>query len=203
MLNPQEKAEGWISLFDGETLNGWGTTGNAEGWKVADGCIHCTVQGGKYLYTEEQFDNFTLAIDFKTAPKTNSGIFLRWADLNDAVQTGIEIQILDTYGRHPAGTHDCGAVYDALAPTRNTCKPAGEWNHTVITCDENIITVELNDEKIVEMDLDQWSTPGMNPDGTQNKFRNALKDMPRNGHIGLQDHGGEIWFRDIRLKRLS
>jgi hypothetical protein len=202
MLTGPEKAEGWISLFDGKTLNGWGTTGDWKGWKVDDGAILCTVQGGQYLYTREQFGNFILALDFKTDPKTNSGIFLRWGELSDPVQTGIEIQILDTYGKTPAGKHDCGAIYDLVAPTRNACKPAGEWNHTVITCNRNIISVELNGEKVAEMDVDRWTTPGMNPDGTKNKFKNAIRDFPRRGHIGLQDHGGRIWFRNIKLKRL-
>ena len=90
MLSESEKTEGWISLFDGTTLNGWEVTGESEGWAVDDGNILCTLQGGKYLYTLEQFDDFILAIDFKITPKTNSGIFVRWGDLNDAVHTGIE-----------------------------------------------------------------------------------------------------------------
>ena len=72
----------------------------------------------------------------------------------------------------------------------------------MISCNENLITVELNGEKIAEMDVDQWTTPGMNPDGTKNKFKYAWKDMPRKGHIGLQDHGGKVWFRNIKLKPL-
>ena len=129
MLTEKEKAEGWISLFDGETLNGWGATGKDEGWVIDDGSILCTVQGGKYLYTEGHYDNFILSLEYKTEPKVNSGIFIRWADLEDAVQSGLEIQILDTHGKEPTTNHDCGALYDALGPTRNTCKPAGEWNH--------------------------------------------------------------------------
>ena len=202
MLTQREKEEGWISLFDGKTLNGWGATGDPKGWTVDDGCILCTVQGGQYLYTKEQFADFVLAIDFRTEPKVNSGIFLRWGDLKDAVHTGIEIQILDTHGKTPTTTHDCGAIYDLVAPTRNTCKPAGEWNHAVITCNKSMLSVELNGEKIAEMDVDRWTTAGLNPDGTKNKFRYALKDFPRRGHIGLQDHGGRIWFRNIKLKQL-
>lgn len=72
----------------------------------------------------------------------------------------------------------------------------------MITCNENLIAVELNGEKIAEMDVDQWATAGMNPDGTKNKYKYAWKDMPRKGHIGLQDHGGKIWFRNIKLKLL-
>jgi hypothetical protein len=65
-----------------------------------------------------------------------------------------------------------------------------------------MITVEHNGEKITDMDMDQWSEPSINPDGTKNKFKYAWKDMPHKGHIGLQDHGGKIWFRHIKLKSL-
>jgi hypothetical protein len=202
MLSKEEKTEGWVSLFDGETLDGWGVTGNPEGWGVEDGCIVCEVKGGRYIYTLDQYDDFVLCIDFKTEAGVNSGVFFRWADLKDPVQTGIEMQILDTYGREPARKNDCGAIYDVMAPTRNTCKPAGEWNTAVIACDRNLITVELNDEKIIDMDLDLWTEPGKNPDGTPNKFRQAYKNMTHKGHIGLQDHGGKAWFRNIKLKPL-
>jgi hypothetical protein len=202
MLTEKEKAEGWISLFDGKTLTGWAATGSDEGWTVDDGAILCTVKGGGYLYTLEQYENFVLSVDFKIDAGVNSGIFFRWSDLSDAVHTGIEIQILDTYGRENPGKHDCGAIYELVAPSKQTCKPAGEWNTNVSACNDNLITVELNGEKIAEMDVDQWTTPGMNPDGTKNKFKYAWKDMPRKGHIGLQDHGGKVWFRNIKLKLL-
>jgi len=195
-------SEEWISLFDCETLNGWGATGSMDGWTVDDGAILCTVQGGQYLYTEDQFDNFVLEIDYKIEPDCNSGIFLRWGDLNDPVQTGIEIQVLDTYAKEPPNCHDCGAIYDLVAPTKQTMKPAGEWNNHVITCDDSILSVELNGESIVEMDVDQWTESGKNPDGTPNKFSTPLKDFPRKGHIGLQDHGGKAWYRNVRVKRL-
>lgn len=203
MLSEKEKAEGWISLFDGKTLEGWGITGNPEGWGAGDGCIICEVKGGGYVYTIDQYDNFVLSIDFKTEENVNSGVFFRWTDLKDPVQTGIEMQILDTYGREPTRKGDCGAVYDVLAPTKNTCKPAGEWNTAVITCDRNKIIIELNDETIIDMDLNLWTEPGMNPDGTKNKFKQAYKNMVNKGHIGLQDHGGKAWFRNIKLKPLK
>jgi hypothetical protein len=202
MLTAKEKSEGWISLFDGETLTGWAATGKDEGWTVDDGAILCTVKGGGYLYTLEQYEDFVLSIDFNIDPGVNSGVFVRWSDLKDPVNTGIEMQVLDTYGRENPGTHDCGAIYDLVAPSKQTCKPAGEWNTAVITCDKSLIAVELNGEKIAEMDMDKWTTPGMNPDGTKNKYKYAWKDMPRKGHIGLQDHGGKVWFRNIKLKQL-
>ena len=173
----------WISLFDGQTLDGWSSTGKAEGWVVEDGSIACLVQDGKYLYTLEQYENFVLSIDFKIAEKTNSGIFLRWSDLNDPVHTGIEI-------------HDMGAQ------SSNPSKPAGEWNNIIITSIPNRITVEKNGVQIAEMDVDQWKEAGKNADGSKNKFKYAWKDMPQKGHIGLQDHGGRVWFREVKIKLL-
>ncbi len=200
MLSEKEKAEGWSSLFDGKTLDGWDTTGNPEGWAAEDGCIVCKSDGGRYLYTLEKYDDFELSINFKIEEGANSGVFFRWTDLEDPVQTGIEMQILDTYGREPTRKNDCGAIYDIMAPTRNTCKPAGQWNTTLLICDGNLITVELNGEKIVSVDLSLWTEPGKNPDGTDNKFKKAYKNMTQKGHIGLQDHGGKAWFRNVRLK---
>lgn len=117
-MSEKEKSEGWISLFDGETLASWTATGSNEGWTVDDGAILCTVKGGGYLYTLEQYENFVLSIDFKIDAGVNSGVFVRWSDLKDAVNTGIEIQVLDTYGREVSGTHDCGAIYDLVAPSK-------------------------------------------------------------------------------------
>ena len=203
MLTEQERTEGWIALFDGETLEGWAATGKEEGWVVDSETILCTVKGGGYLYTKEQFDDFILSVDFMTEPKVNSGIFFRWSDLQDPVHTGFEVQILDTHGKQPTGTHDCGALYDMVAPSTQACKPAGEWNTCVITCKDNAIAIALNDETVVEADLNDYTTPGMNLDGTKNKFKYAWKYMPRRGHIGLQDHGGKSWFRNLKLKPLK
>jgi hypothetical protein len=62
--------------------------------------------------------------------------------------------------------------------------------------------VVLNGEQIIDMNLDLWKEAGKNPDGTKNKFKTAYKDMPREGHIGFQDHGQELWFRNLRIKKL-
>lgn len=72
-----------------------------------------------------------------------------------------------------------------------------------ITCNDNLITVEMNGERIVTMDLDRWTEPRKNPDGSGNKFRTACKDMARTGYIGFQDHGKPAWYRNIRLKPLA
>ena len=81
-------------------------------------------------------------------------------------------------------------------------KKAGEWNHYTITCLENKIYVVHNGVQIIDMDLIKWTEPHRNPDGTSNKFNTAYKDMPREGHIGFQDHGQPVWFRNIKIKKL-
>src|SRR5262245_57454841 len=192
----------WRKLFDGRTLAGWAATGKIEGWSVEDGAIACLVKGGDYLYTTEQFENFILTAEFKHEKGVNSGIFVRWSDLKDPVNTGIEVQVIDSHGKTP-DKHACGAIYDIVAPAQQTCKPAGEWNKMVITCNRNIVMVEVNGAKVAEMDLDRWTTAGMNPDGTKNKFNRAYKTLPRKGHIGLPDHGGRVWYRNIAIQELG
>lgn len=202
VLTDAERQESWRLLFDGKTLNGWQATGKPEGWAVSDEAILCTVQKGRYLYTVEQFEDYELALEFKIAPKTNSGIFVRWSDLTDPVHTGIEIQILDSYGAEQLGTHTCGAIYDMVPPSDPAFRPAGEWNQVLVTCDGPLVSVTLNGKRIAEMDAERWKEAGRNPDGSENKFKYAWATMPRRGHIGLQDHGGKVWFRNIKLKPL-
>jgi len=194
-----ETAGGWIPLCSGKDLTGW--TCKPGSWVVEDGVL--TRKGGSDIWTEHQFGNFVLDLEFKVAKGTNSGIFFRTADIRDCVQTGIEMQVLDSYGKGIPGKHDCGAIYDCLAPSKNTAKPAGEWNHIVLTCRGSKISIVMNGEQIIAMDLDEWTEPHKNPDGSKNKYRTAYKDMPRVGHIGFQDHGKPVWYRSIRIKRLD
>jgi len=201
-LTPAEKAAGWRLLFDGKSLKGWKATGDPKGWAVQDAAIVNLVKGGGYLATEETFGNFQLALDYKIEKGVNSGIFFRWANLSDPVQTGIEMQILDSYGNKEPSRHDNGAIYDVLAPKKEASKPAGEWNHVVLTCKDNLIMVDMNGERIITMNLDRWTEAHKNPDGSANKFDTPYKDMPRSGHIGIQDHGGKIWVKNIKIRPL-
>jgi len=130
----------------------------------------------------------------------NSGVFFRTFDLKDIANTGIEVQIHETTDGSPKG--QCGAIYDCLSPSKTVVKPAYEWNHYTIPCKDNKIYVVLNGEQIIDMDLDLWTEPHKNPDGTKNKFKNAYKDMAREGHIGFQDHGQPVWFRNLKIKEL-
>jgi sugar phosphate isomerase/epimerase len=190
-LNPT----GWRDLFADDLSN---CTYKQGSWAMADGVL--TRNGGGDIWTKETFGDFVLDLEFKTANGSNSGVFIRTGDIADFVQTGIEVQIHETTDGTTRGA--CGAIYDCLAPTKNTVKKAGEWNHYTITCKANKIYVVLNGEQIIDMDLDLWTEPHKNPDGSKNKFRTAFKDMPRKGHIGLQDHGDPVWFRNVKIKPL-
>jgi hypothetical protein len=97
--------------------------------------------------------------------------------------------------------HSVGALYDALAPSKNAA--VAGWNKVVITCRGGKVAIDMNGERIIDADLDQWDQAGQNPDGTKNKYRTALKDFPREGHIGLQEHGAVVAYRNIRVKPLK
>jgi hypothetical protein len=199
-LTDQEKKDGWILLFDGKSPDGWINLKQAN---IEDGCINPYKSGNYVTCSKEKYGNFVLTCDFKISKNCNSGVFIRTGDPKDPVQTGIEIQVLDTAGKEKPSKHDSGSIYDLVAPTKNTMKPAGEWNHYEITCDKNKIKVVLNGEAIAEMDLDQWTEAGKGPDGTKNKFTKALRDFPREGHLGFQDHGQPCWFKNVKLKKLG
>ena len=199
-LTDQEKKDGWLLLFDGKSPEGWTNLKQAN---IEEGCINPYKSGNYVTFAKEKYGNFVLACDFKVSKDCNSGIFIRTGDPKDPVQTGIEIQVLDSAGKEKMSKHDCGAIYDLVAPTKNTMKPVGEWNHIEITCDKNQIKVALNGEAIAEMDLDQWGEAGKSLDGTKNKFTKALKDFPREGLLGFQDHGKPAWFKNIKLKKLG
>ncbi|MCX8052406.1 MAG: DUF1080 domain-containing protein [Armatimonadetes bacterium] len=204
VLTAQEKAEGWKLLFDGKTMKGWGCTDQAtEGWSIENGTIHYNGKGHGYLYTKERFGDFELKIDFMVDKGANSGIFFRLDKPSDPVQTGIEMQILDSADVEKPGKHHCGAIYDVLEPSENAMKPAFQWNTVLIRCRGPIITITMNGKQIINMDLDKYTEPNKNIDGTPNKFSTAYKDMPREGHIGLQPHGDKVWFKNLKVRRLN
>jgi 3-keto-disaccharide hydrolase len=193
------KGDSWTQLFNGKNLDGWTDAQGrpAKGWVVEDGAIVRKPNSGD-IWTKQRYGNFVLELEFKT--KGNSGVFIRTDKPTDNVQTGIEIQI-DNPSRTP-GKHSLGAVYDAQAPSKSTGK-RDDWNKMAITAKDNKLTVSLNGEQIVDMDLDRWKDAGKNPDGSANKFTTALKDFKREGHIGFQDHGSDVMYRNVRLRPIK
>lgn len=188
-------AENWITLFDGSNLDAWSSrTGEkpGAGWVIEDGALVRKAKTGD-LWTRQRFGNFTLALEFRALG--NSGVFIRTDNPRNNVQTGIEIQIDKPGG---PGKHSVGAAYDLLAPTENAATT--NWNRMTVIARHNLLQVELNGRRIIDMDLDRWNEPGKNPDGSKNKFKMALKDFKREGHIGFQDHGKEVAYRNVRIK---
>jgi hypothetical protein len=206
VLSPKEKRDGWTLLFDGKTHDGWMTSSKAESKRpVQEGCINPHGCGGYMMVRKEQYADFILSLDFKVSAGCNSGVFVRTSPLEphpgkDVGWNGIEVQILDPPGD---GYTDTGAFYDLAKPTRNTQKAAGEWNHMVVTCKGPLLSVEMNGVQVNRIDLREFNEPFKRPDGSAHKFDRAMKDQPPSGYIGLQDHGSDCWFKNIKLKRLK
>jgi len=201
--------EGFVTLFNGKDLSGWKTSPESR-WVVENGTLTLKDRSDgrehnfDYLWTEKQYGDFVLDLQFKIPERANSGIFLRTSDLKDPVYTGIEVQVSNSYGRErlsKGGT--AGAIYDCQEPAKNAVKKPGEWNRCVITCKDNRIIVVLNGQQVIDMDLNRWTEPNKNPDGTKNKFPRAMKDFARRGYIGLQDHGLPVWYRNVKIKSLD
>jgi hypothetical protein len=205
-LSAREKSDGWLLLFDGSTTNGWITSGGKLSAKTPEnGTLNPHRSGHYMLVHTQQWGDFVLSLDFKITPHCNSGVFVRTSSLTprpskDVGFNGIEIAIDDTM---TSGYVDTGAIYDLSKPRRNAMRPVGEWNHMQITCHGPIIDVELNQEQVNHIDLSQFTEPNKRPDGSAHKFDIAYKDHPRLGYIGLQDHGSDCWFKNIKLKPIK
>ena len=206
VLSDKEKQDGWILLFDGQTTTGWMSPKEKplDAKHVQEGSLNphpCDYM----LVHQKVWENYKLSLDFKISPKCNSGIFVRTFPLvprpgKDVGFNGIEIAIDDT---KTAGFHDTGAIYDLVKPTKNAMKPVGEWNHIVINSNRNIMDVELNGESVNHIDFDEWPEPNKRADGTAHKFDVAYKTHPRSGYVGLQDHGSDCWYKNIKLLPLK
>lgn len=194
-------ADEFIQLFNGKNLDGWFVKPEApKVWSVQKDGVLARKPQSSYLWTDETYSDFVLEMEFLVTPGCNSGLFFR-ANPDNPVQEGFEIQIYDSHGKE-AGKHDCGALYDAREPLVNAVKPAGEWNTLRLEVKGPKLVCHINGQKVQDLNLDDWSTPEQNPDGSPNKFKTALKDLPRTGHIGFQDHGHDVFYRNLRLKKL-
>ncbi len=189
----------WIPLFDGTDLEAWQNRDGGppgDGWVIEDDVVTLRNPRTGYLWTKEQFGDFVLELEFKT--EGNSGVFFRTGNLRDHVQTGLEMQV-----HRPTETptrESVGGIYDALAPSKSVATDG--WNTVVLRAEGSRIIIDMNGERIIDADLDDWTEPRRNPDGSRNKYRTALKDFPREGYIGLQDHGDVVSYRNIRIRRL-
>jgi hypothetical protein len=187
---------GFKTLYNGEDLTGWKTTGNwlpqkdrslliqpregEKGWQ----------RYGAYLWTEKKYKDFVLDVEYSYPPGGNSGVYFRVGDRDDPVEKGIEAQILDSSKKEgPLTHHDHGGIIRTAGASKNMSRPPGEWNRMVVTCVGSHLQVELNGEQIIDTKLDEG----------------AMKDRPLEGYIGFQDHGepNNIRFRDIRILEIK
>ena len=194
------ESEGWRDLLAGDALSQWQNASGGRpsaGWVLEDGVLMRKASAG-YIWSKDRFADFVLELEFKT--EGNSGVFIRTDDLKNPVQTGLEVQILEPAEKTGKGT--CGAIYDCLAPTKEMSR-AEQWNKMSIRALDNKLSVTINGEQIIDMDLNRWTEPHRNPDGTKNKFSTPIKDFKREGHIGFQDHGAPVAYRNVRIKSLK
>ena len=220
-LSKKEKNNGWQLLFDGQSTKGWHSYGKqsaGKAWSVKDGTLYLDAAGKKNLapgeggdlVTNEEYDNFDLKLDWKIGPKGNSGIIFYihedTSQYHDTYNTGMEMQVLDngtpTRLGHADGklySHRAGDLYDLLA-SKEAVNPQGEWNHVEIISLNGKLDFYMNGEHTLSVHLwdDNWK---------QMIGISKFKDMPgfgtfKKGKISLQDHGEDVWFRNIRIKRL-
>lgn len=191
--------EGWIDLLSPENRGHWkNVTDDTEIFEITDdGVLHIfgkSLHPLRYVaYTAETFSDFQLHIEFRLTRKANSGVFLR-SQLNDPVYRGFEIQVLEDYGK-PPNKNSCGAIYDITTPMYNMSFPAGQWNSYDITVKGSEVIVYMNGWMIIHTFFDKMTTP-------LGKFPIAYSQLPKEGYIMLQDHGGEVWYRNIKVKKL-
>lgn len=208
---------GWISLFDGKTTTGWHSYGKAtvgEAWKVADGALYLDttqkegwqIKGGGDIVTNDEYENFDLKLDWKIAPNGNSGIIFYVNEDTSKYKyvwhTGPEMQVLDNNG-HPDAKipkHRAGDLYDLISCSKETVKPAGEWNEAEIVADKGKLDLFLNGTNVVSTNM--WDSAWKKlVAGSKFKDMAAFGTFTK-GHIALQDHGNAVWYRNIKIKKL-
>lgn len=215
-LTAKEKKEGWQLLFDGTSLNNFHTYGSqtvALPWEAADGAIHLSLanksawpKGSKDIVTNEEYDNFHFSTEWKIAKNGNSGIIFYVNEdktkYPNTYETGPEMQVLDNNGHPDAkiNKHRAGDLYDLIAASPETVKPAGEWNRADIISNKGKLEFYLNGQKVVSTTLwnDEWK---------QMVAASKFKSMPgfgvfKKGRIALQEHGDEVWYRNIKIRKL-
>ncbi|MGO4821730.1 MULTISPECIES: 3-keto-disaccharide hydrolase [unclassified Flavobacterium] len=201
-------------LFDGKTTAGWhsyGKTQACDAWKVENGSLHfdptakVNNQGGD-LVTDKEYSDFHLKLDWKVAPKANSGIIFYVHEnpikYPNTYETGLEMQVLDNEG-HPDGKidkHRAGNLYDLVKGDTEPVKAVGEWNTAEIISNRGQLTFILNGVVVVKTTLwdKKWKELV-----SGSKFT-AWKDFGtfKKGKIALQDHGDHVWYRNIMIKEL-
>ena len=216
-LSTEEKYDGWKLMFDGKTTKGWHKYGGnpvGSAWKIKNEVLYLDttvkenwqIKNGGDIVSDEEYENFHLKLEWNIAKDGNSGIIFYIHEdkskYNWPWETGPEMQILDNNG-HPDAKiikHRAGDLYDLISVSKENVKPPGEWNTVEIKCVDGKLDLYMNGENVVSTAM--W-------DAAWKKMvaGSKFKNMPdfgtyKKGRIGLQDHGNEIQFRNIKIKRL-
>jgi hypothetical protein len=207
LAGEKQDAKGkFMKLFEGDKEKSWvGYNKDAwpEGWELKDGVLHRAGSGGD-LQTVEEFGDFDLRFGWKVSEGGNSGVMYRVSrEKGPSYETGPEYQILDNARHRDGGSPltSTGSLYAMYAPAKDVSKPAGKWNRARIVVRGNRIQHYLNGEKVVDAEIgsEDW-----NKRLAESKFATWPKFAKnKSGYIVLQDHGDEVWFRNMRVKRLS
>lgn len=219
-LSAKEKEDNWILLFDGKSTDGWrgyGKDSFPQGWVIEDGALKVLgsgsgeAGGGGDIIFDEEFKDFELSLEYKVSEGGNSGIFYLAKEVEgEPIYTSApEFQILDNE-RHPDarlgknGNRQAGSLYDLIPAQPQNSKPAGEWNTASIIVYRGTVIHNQNGENVVEYHLwtDKWNEMVADSKFKDwENFKNAGGEE-KTGYIGLQDHGDDVWFRNIKIKKL-
>ncbi|MDR2041808.1 MAG: DUF1080 domain-containing protein [Tannerella sp.] len=208
-LTSQEKADGWLLLFNGKDYTGWKNNNDRPILsQVEEGSIQTNKCGGYILTYDKEFGNFILKCDIKMSDPCNSGIFLRMEDLADPVSTGFEIQVATAGPDEKPTIHSVGALYDVKAPSKIATNGPGKWDHYEVTFAGDQLTVVLNGTEVINANLQDYKEPGKREVDGNHKFvkdgkPRALTDFAKKGYIGFQDHDHKVWIKNVKLLELD
>lgn len=178
------------SLFDGKTFNGWEQSGN---WVIEDGAFYRKAKGGSLTYAVKPVpDDFELRFEWKVSKGCNSGVYYRPAQY--------EYQVLDNvnspYGENPRQA--AASLFFCMAPSKEATRPLGEWNEGRVMCKGTVIQHWLNGEKVIDFD---YTDPKWAKEVELLRIRGADLNA-RGGKLWLQDHGQDVWFRNLQLRTI-
>jgi hypothetical protein len=217
-LSKQEVKDGWKLLFDGTTSTGWRGYNKTEfpkGWEVVDGSLHCigtgtgeagAENGGDIIY-DQKFRNFNLKLEWKISKGGNSGIFFLGQEVPEwpIWKTAPEMQVLDNENHPDAqmgkdGNRQAGSLYDLIPAKPQNAKPVGEWNTVEIICFKGTVLFKQNGEKVAEFHLWTEDWKNMVKDSKFPELNPNWADVAKEGYIAFQDHGDDVWYRNVKIK---
>jgi 3-keto-disaccharide hydrolase len=185
-------AQDFAPLFNGKDLTGWEAVGGTiDCWSFQDGKVVCKGGKGGWLCTKEQFGDFEVEMDYNVPAGGNSGVFIRAPREGHTSKLGMEIQLLDDDAdihKNIKPAQHTASIYLVVPPSKPAQKKAGEWGTINIRCRGDQVTITLNGEKVVDADMSKHE---------------ELKNRPRKGFLGLQNHGSGVEFRNVRIKKLD